>query len=51
MDDKRYIVFDFLEGYEVDRISECELLYLLLLRKDDKLLEKIMFRDKQDESC
>jgi hypothetical protein len=49
MDDKRYIVYDFIDGYEVTRLSETEIIYLLLLRNDDKLLEKILFRDKQGE--
>jgi hypothetical protein len=49
MDDKRYIIYDFIEEYEITKISECELLYLLLLREDNKILEKILFRDKQRE--
>jgi hypothetical protein len=49
MDDKRYVIYDFLEAYEICRIGETELIYLLLLQNDDKLLEKILFRDKQGE--
>lgn len=44
-----FIVFDINEGYEITRLNLSELIYLLLLKQDDKLLEKIVFRDKQSE--
>jgi hypothetical protein len=49
MDDKRYIIYDIENCYEITRINETELIYLLLLREDNNLLERFLFRDRQRE--
>lgn len=48
-DEKCLIIFDIDSCREIDRISLMELGLIYLIRKDKTILEKIMFRDKQNE--
>lgn len=48
-DNKRFLILDIDGLYEVARISEQELITILLLREDEKLIEKIVFRDRQKD--
>jgi hypothetical protein len=49
MNDQRYIIYDSEELYEIMRITEVELIHLLLLKEEGDLLEQFLFRDKQCE--